>query len=161
MRDVYARAAHPHIVGYALAAAGVGALPLVDLVGVPAIQAKLLHSLATLHGQTWERREIAEFLGLLGAGIGIAYGARMAGRALVKLVPGVGQTVGAVWGATASGAATYALGKAAAFHFNRRHLGLATDPQALRRVFAEQLIQGSDILRDRIRSERGESEKSR
>jgi hypothetical protein len=47
VRDVYERAAHPHIVGHALAAAGVGALPLVDLVGVPAVQAKLLHSLAT------------------------------------------------------------------------------------------------------------------
>ncbi|TCT24240.1 YcjF family protein [Thiobaca trueperi] len=161
VRDVYARAAHPHIVGYALAAAGVGALPLVDLVGVPAIQAKLLHSLATLYGQTWERREIAEFLGLLGAGIGIAYGVRMAGRALVKLVPGIGQTVGAVWGATASGAATYALGKAAGFHFNHRNLGLTTDAKALRRVFAEQLTQGSGMLRDHVRPERDESEKIR
>jgi uncharacterized protein (DUF697 family) len=150
VRDVYARAAHPHIVGYALAAAGVGALPLVDLMGVPAIQAKLLHSLAVLYEQVWDRRMITEFLGLLGAGIGLAYGARVAGRALFKLIPGVGQTVGALWGASASGATTYALGKAAGFYFNRRSLGLNTDALALRRVFAEQFARGSEILRDSL-----------
>ncbi|MBK5965466.1 hypothetical protein CCR95_15560 [Thiocystis minor] len=154
VRDVYARAAHPHIVGYALTAAGIGALPVVDLIGVPAIQAKLLHSLAAIYEQVWDRRAIAEFLGLLGTGIGVAYGARVAGRALVKLVPGVGQTVGAVWGASASGATTYALGKAAGFYFDHRNRGLATEARALRRVFAEQLSRGSEILRDRIRAGR-------
>lgn len=54
IRDVYERAAHPHIVGYALTAAGIGALPLVDLIGVPAVQAKLLHSLAALYQQRWK-----------------------------------------------------------------------------------------------------------
>ena len=154
VRDVYARAAHPHIVGYALTAAGIGALPLVDLVGVPAIQAKLLHSLAALYEQTWDRRAIAEFLGLLGTGIGVAYGARIAGRALVKLVPGIGQTVGALWGASASGATTYALGKAAGFYFDHRNRGLATEARALRQVFAEQMSRGSEILRDSIRAGR-------
>jgi hypothetical protein len=76
VRDLYARAAHPHIVGYALAAAGVGALPLMDLAGVPAIQAKMLQSLAVLYGQPWDRRAIIDFLGLLGAGAGLAYAAR-------------------------------------------------------------------------------------
>ncbi|HRD49256.1 MAG TPA: 50S ribosome-binding GTPase, partial [Candidatus Contendobacter sp.] len=120
MRDVYERAAHPHIVGHALAAAGVGALPLVDLVGVPAVQAKLLHSLSTLYGQNWDGRAISEFLGLLGAGIGVGYVARTVGRELIKFIPWWGQTVGAVWGATTSGATTYALGKAAGYYFATR-----------------------------------------
>ena len=123
VRDTLARAAHPHIVGYALAATGVGALPVVDLVAVPAIQAKLLHSLAALYGQGWTRREVSEFLGLLGLGVGLGYGARLVGRALVKLVPFLGQTLGALWGATASGATTYALGKAAGYYFATRRVG--------------------------------------
>lgn len=151
--DIYARAAHAHIVGYALLAAGIGALPAIDLVAVPAIQSKLLHSLAVLYEQTWERQTIAEFLGLLGTGIGFAYGARVAGRALVKLVPGLGQTVGAVWGASASGAGTYALGQAASFYFNRRRLGLTTEAQALRTVFAERWSQGVRMSWDGKRSE--------
>jgi uncharacterized protein (DUF697 family) len=145
--DLFDRAAHPHIVGYALAAAGVGALPVVDLAGVPAIQAKMLQSLAALHEQAWDRRAILEFLGLLGTGIGIAYGTRMAGRTLIKLVPYLGQTLGAVWGASASGATTFALGKAAAYYLRRRNLGLHTEARALRRVFADQITQGARLLR--------------
>nr|WP_120800057.1 GTPase [Thiocapsa rosea] len=154
VRDAYARSAHPHIVGYAIAAAGVGALPLVDLVGVPAIQAKMLQSLAALYGQDWDRRAILEFLGLLGTGIGVAYAARSAGRAVVKLIPVWGQTAGAIWGATASGATTYALGKAAGFHFNRRRRGLPADPDGLRRTFAEGFDTGSALLKDLVRSDR-------
>jgi uncharacterized protein (DUF697 family) len=152
--DAYARSAHPHIVGYAIAAAGVGALPLVDLVGVPAIQAKMLQSLAALYGQDWDRRAILEFLGLLGTGIGVAYAARSAGRAVVKLIPVWGQTAGAVWGATASGATTYALGKAAGFHFNRRRRGLPADAEGLRRTFAEGFDTGAALLKDLVTSDR-------
>jgi len=145
--DAYARAAHPHIVGHAMAAAGVGALPLVDLAGVPAVQAKLLRDLARLYGQTWDRRAVSEFLGLLGAGVGAGYLGRLLGREIVKLVPGWGQTLGAVWGATASGATTYALGKAAGFYFAGRRQGGSIEPEALRRVYAEALAVGSSILK--------------
>ncbi|MBL8248584.1 MAG: DUF697 domain-containing protein [Candidatus Competibacter sp.] len=147
MRDVYERAAHPHIVGHALAAAGVGALPLVDLVGVPAVQAKLLHSLSTLYGQNWDGRAISEFLGLLGAGIGVGYVARTVGRELIKFIPWWGQTVGAVWGATTSGATTYALGKAAGYYFATRQQAGAMDAETLRRVYAEALATGARFLK--------------
>ena len=147
IRDVYDRAAHPHIVGHALAAAGVGALPLVDLVGVPAVQAKLLHGLATLYGQNWNGRMVSEFLGLLGAGIGIGYLARTVGRELIKFVPWWGQTVGVVWGATMSGATTYALGKAAGYYFASQRRGDPVDAEALRRIYAEALASGANVLK--------------
>ena len=147
IRDVYDRAAHPHIVGHALAAAGVGALPLVDLVGVPAVQANLLRVLAKLYKQDWKVQMASEFLGLLGAGIGIGYLARTVGRELIKLVPWLGQTVGAVWGATASGATTYALGKAAGYYFASRRRHSLVDAEALRRVYAEALTSGANLLK--------------
>ena len=146
VRDTFARAAHPHIVGYALAAATLGALPVVDLVAVPAVQAKLLHSLAALYGQGWTRREVSEFLGLLGLGVGLGYVARLAGRGLVKLVPALGQTLGAVWGATASGATTYALGKAAGYYFGSRRLGEPIDAATLREVYAQAMASGTRLL---------------
>ncbi len=146
VRDAFARAAHPHIVGYALAAAGVGALPLVDLVGVPAVQAKLLHSLAVIYGQTWTAREVSEFLGLLGLGVGLSYLARLLGREVVKLIPYLGQTFGAVWGASASGATTYALGQTACRYFGWRRLGERVDAEALRRVYAEALTVAPRLL---------------
>jgi len=147
VRDAYARAAHPHIVGHALIAAGIGAMPLVDLVGVPAVQAKLLHSLATLYSQRWDRRTVAEFFGLLGVGIGVGYVARLFGREVIKLTPWLGQTVGAMWGATASSLTTYALGKSAAYYFASRQQGAALDPATLRQIYAEALTSGAGILK--------------
>ena len=151
IHDLYARTAHQHIVGYALTAAGLGALPVVDLVAVSAVQAKLLHSLALLYGQQWDKSMITEFLGLMGVGIASSYLARVLGRAVVKVIPFWGQTVGAMWGASSSGATTYALGKAAIYFFVRRRDGLNVDADALRGIYAKELERGSNLLKDRLR----------
>lgn len=144
--DVYARSAHPQIVAHSLAAAGIGAMPLLDWVGVPAIQAKLLHSLATIYQQSWGSRQIAEFIGLLGAGIGVGYLARLLGRSAAKLTPVWGQSLGAMWGATASAATTYALGKTASAYFLSRHHGHPLDAAALRHIYSEALAAGATLL---------------
>jgi uncharacterized protein (DUF697 family) len=146
--DVYARAAHPHLVGYSLAAAGLGALPLIDLALVPALQAKMLQSLAGIYGLEWSRRHSAEFLGLLGAGTVVAWGVRFAGRSVVKLVPGWGQVLGAAWGASASSGITWALGKAACYYLAQRRAGHAVEQAALRRVFGEALREGVPARRE-------------
>lgn len=153
VHDLYARTAHQHIVGYSLTAAGLGALPVVDLVAVSAVQAKLLHSLARLYGQYWDRSTITEFLGLVGAGIASGFLTRMLSRAVVKVIPFWGQTIGAVWGASSSGATTYALGKAAIYFFARRKDGLKVDQKTLRRIYAQELEQGTSLLKERLRSQ--------
>ncbi len=150
VRDLYASTAHRHIVGHAVAAAGLGALPAVDLVAVSAVQAKLLHALAALYGQRWERRMATEFVGLVGAGVASGFLARMLGRSAVKFIPFWGQTVGALWGASSAGASTYALGKAAVYFLGRRRDGLAVDAEALRAVYAEALERGAAVLRERL-----------
>lgn len=151
VQDLYERTAHQHIVGYALAAAGLGALPVVDLVAVSAVQAKLLHTLALLYGQRWDKNTITEFLGLAGAGIASGYIARLLSRAVVKVIPVWGQTMGALWGASSSGATTYALGKAAIYFFTRRKDGLNVDADTLRQIYAQELERGASILKDRLR----------
>lgn len=152
VRDLYARAAHQQTVGYALAAAGLGALPVVDLVAVTALQAKLLHSLAVLYRQRWDSRAVSEFIGLLGVGVTTAYLSRMVSRSLTKLIPFVGQTAGVAWGAGASGATTYALGKASIYFFAQRKQGLNVDPAILRRIYADSLQTGRTILSERLRA---------
>ncbi len=152
IHDLYARTAHQHIVGYALTAAGLGALPAVDVVAVSAVQAKLLHSLAVLYGQHWDRSTITEFLSLAGAGIASSYLTRLLSRAVVKIIPIWGQTVGAIWGASSSGATTYALGKAAIYFFVRRKNGLNVDADTLRGIYAKELERGAAMLKDRFRS---------
>ncbi|AKH38417.1 MULTISPECIES: YcjF family protein [Nitrosomonas] len=152
VRDLYERTAHQHIVGYSLTAAGLGALPVVDLVTVSTVQAKLLHGLAVLYGQSWDKRTTTEFLTLLGAGIASSYLARLVGRTVTKIIPVLGQTVGAVWGASSSGATTYALGKAAVYFFTRRKNGLNVDPETLRRIYMEALKSGASLLKERLRN---------
>ncbi|GJL75932.1 YcjF family protein [Nitrosomonas sp.] len=151
VHDLFERTAHQHIVGYATTAAGLGALPVVDLVAVTAVQAKLLHSLAALYGQSWDKRTVSEFMGLMGAGVATGYLTRLVGRAVSKLIPFWGQTVGAVWGASASGAATYALGKAAVYFFVRHRNNLHVDSATIRRIYAEELERGAAVLKDRLR----------
>lgn len=147
VNDVYAQAAHPQVVGYSLAAATVGALPMVDLALVPGVQARMLYNLGKLYQRPWDRRRSTEFLSLLGSGIASAYGLRMAGRSLVKLVPGWGQTIGAAWGATSSGALTYALGKAACFYLYRSRTGHPVEARILRRIHAQALKRGRSLIK--------------
>ena len=156
VHDLYARTAHQHIVGYTLAASGLGALPVVDLVAVSAVQAKLLHSLAILYGQRWDKNIITEFLGLVGAGIATSYVTRLLSRAVVKVIPFWGQTIGAVWSASSSGATTYALGKAAIYFFARRKGGLNVDPETLRRIYAQELERGASIIKERLQGNKTE-----
>jgi len=151
VHDVFAHAAHQHIVGYSTTASGLGALPVVDLVAVSAVQAKLLHSLAALYGQRWDKRMITEFIGLLGAGVATGYLTRWIGRAVTKFIPVLGQTVGAIWSASASGAATYALGKAAVYFFDRYRHNLGVDAKTIRRIYAEELERGAAVLKDRLK----------
>lgn len=151
VHDLYARTAHQHIIGYSLTASGLGALPVVDLVAVSAVQVKLLHGLATLYEQVWDKETIAKFFGLMGASLASGLLARMLGRSIVKLIPVWGQTVGAVWGASASGATTYALGKASVYFLSRRKEGLNVDAKLLRQVYTDALAQGVTILKARFK----------
>ena len=91
----------------------------------------------------------SEFLGLLGVGAGVSYLMRMVGRELIKLTPWLGQTLGAVWGATASGATTYALGKAASYYFAHRRRGARVEAAQLRQIYAEALAKGARFLQQR------------
>ncbi len=148
VQNTYSRAAHPHIMGHALAAAGLGALPLVDIALLPTLQVKLLHTLSSIYGHHWNRRTSKEFFGLLGAGIVAGYGLRWAGRSLIKLIPVWGQTAGAVWGASSSAAVTYALGKSACYYLGRKSQGMAVDGDKLRHIYADAFRRGTRLKTD-------------
>ena len=70
LRDEFFRAAHPHIVAYAMAAGGAGAVPVpaVDVPLVLAIQAKLLHTVAAIYRQPMDLPRMAEIAAALGLG---------------------------------------------------------------------------------------------
>lgn len=152
VRDAFARAAHPHIVGHSLTAGALGAVPVVDLVAVTAVQVKMLHAIAALHGERWSRRLAGEFVTLLGGGIAGGVLGRMLGKSVVKLVPGWGQTLGAAWGASTSAGVTYAIGKAAVAFLAARKAG-TVQAESVRAAYSDALQDAGRLLRGR--DERG------
>jgi uncharacterized protein (DUF697 family)/putative ribosome biogenesis GTPase RsgA len=109
--------------------------PIVGLVSVPSIQAKLMYSLAARYGVEWDRRQMAEFVSVMGAGFLGAYGTNLLARQVMKLIPGWGQTVGALSAGAVSFAATYALGRAAAYYFFAKRNRLSVDTEEIKDLY--------------------------
>lgn len=145
--DAKADRAHPHIVGYATAAGAIDAVPMAGLVAVPAVQAKMLHSLARIYDVSWNRRTVAEFAAAIGTGTAINVLGMLGVRQIVKLIPVYGQTAGAAAAAVASFATTFALGKAACV-FLARH-GEALDPGSLTATYRAALDEAFSLAKQR------------
>jgi uncharacterized protein (DUF697 family) len=136
LRDLYFRAAHPHIIGYAVAAGAVASVP-VPLVDIPlfmAVQAKLFHTVASIYGQPMSKSRMAEVFSTLG----ISVAARLGAREVFKLIPGVGSAVAALFAA----ASTYGLGCTLAAYFSYVRNGDVPDAAALRALYHDQYEEG-------------------
>jgi uncharacterized protein (DUF697 family) len=127
-----------HVMGYAGAAAAVDVVPVAGAVAVPAVQAKMLHSLGEIYGVAWDRRMVGELAGALGAGVLTRIATGFGARQLAKLVPVWGQTAGAAAAAAMSFAATFALGKAAIVYLERRSAG-GSGVEGVRQAYEEGL----------------------
>lgn len=130
------------VLWYAMAASTTDLLPAVGLVTVPALQAKMLHSLANQYGVPWSLKTFTEFVSVLGASFGIQYGVRLSVRQLAKFIPVYGQTVGALAAATVSFGTTYALGRAANYYFYRISRGESVDTDSMQRMYKEAFERG-------------------
>ena len=150
--DVFWQDAHPKVVGYSMAAAVAGGVPIADLALLPTVQGAMIYALAETYGVTWTARNTTEFLGLLGAGAVAAYGMLALGRSVVKLVPVWGQTAGIAWGAVAGGAITFGLGKAACYYLGSKRTGRTISAEKLREVYRDALREGRAMVREQLAS---------
>jgi uncharacterized protein (DUF697 family) len=137
--------AHPHVVGYSTAAAAVDSIPLAGLIGVPGVQAKMLHSLARIYGIGWDRRTLGEFASAIGTGTVLKLLSHLGVRQISRLIPIYGQTVGAVAASAASFATTFALGKAACYFLARRRAG-ETDFSGVAGVYRSALAEALKLV---------------
>ena len=142
--DVYARRAEPAIIAHALAAGSIDLVPVpgVALPLVISVQARLCHTLARLYGQPLDRRNWTE----IGTALGAGFLARLGGRQLIKLVPVYGSLLAAV----TTAASTYALGKVVGYYFGTLRQGASPDPEAIRRLYAQEFARGRERLRQRL-----------
>jgi uncharacterized protein (DUF697 family) len=152
--DKLAIEAHPHIVGYATAAAAADVLPAAGAVAVPVVQSKMLHSLARIYGVDWNRKALAEFAACLGVGALSRIAAGFGLRQLAKLIPVYGQTAGAAAAAATSFATTFAIGKAACY-FLAVHRRGASDPKGVAATYAKALTAAFRFFRERQQLEGG------
>jgi uncharacterized protein (DUF697 family) len=147
VRDDLFRKAHPHIVAYAMAAGGAGAVPLpvVDVPLVLTAQARMLYMIAEIYQQPMDLARMAEIAGALGLG----FLTRLGVRELVKFVPvpGLGPSVSALYAA----ASTYALGTALCQYFGRVRGGAKLDLGTIRRLYATELKQSKLWIAERMR----------
>jgi uncharacterized protein (DUF697 family) len=153
INDALAAEAHPHVLGYATAAAAIDIFPVAGLVAVPGVQAKLLHSLARIYDVVWDRRTLAAFAGCFGTGAIVRLLSSMGIRQLAKLVPVYGQTAGAVAASASSFATTFALGKAACYFLARRRAG-ETDPEGVAEAYRAALADAFRIAKERHLNDR-------
>ncbi len=111
------------VLWYASATGGTDAIPVVGLVSVPMIQAKMLHGLANQYGVTWNKRAMTEFIAILGTGFTAQYFSKLGIRQLIKLIPGYGQTAGSATAAVFSFCSTYAIGRVACKYMYHKSKG--------------------------------------
>ena len=125
------------IMWYAGIAGASDAIPVVGLVSVPAIQGKMLHSLANQYGIEWNRQRFSEFAGLLGTSFAFQYLSKLGLRQLVKIIPVYGQTVGSASATVISFGTTFAIGRAACKYLYYIRKGEPVSEAGVREAFEE------------------------
>ena len=136
------------IIWYAGSAGASDLLPAVGLVSVPAIQGKMLHSLANQYGIEWNKQTFMEFIGLLGSSFALKYSAKFAIRELVKFVPVYGQTVGSATAGVISSASTYAIGRVACKYLYHKSKGEPVSTKEMTKLYKEALTKGTKVAKN-------------
>ncbi len=134
------------VLWYAGTASATDLLPAVGLVSVPAIQAKLLHSLATQYGIHWDKRVFSEFIGALGTTFSLQYGVRLGIRELVKFVPYYGKTLGAMTAAVMSFGTTYGLGRVACYFFYQKKYAHPIDTKHMKKLYQQAFLNSQKVI---------------
>ena len=107
--------------------AGFIPLPLLDAAGILTIQLWMLRDLAKLYDIPFKKHLAKSLVGTLVGNVG--------STGLIKFIPGLGHLLGGGAVAVSGGAATYALGKVFAQHFDQGGTLLSFDPIKSREYF--------------------------
>jgi uncharacterized protein (DUF697 family) len=130
------------VLWYCGSAAATDLVPVFGLVSVPAIQAKMLHSLAKQYGIDWNKKTFTELIGSLGSSFALQYSSKLGARQLVKFIPVYGQTVGAIAAASMSFATSYGLGRVACYYFYLKQKGEVVSPEKMQDLYKNAFKKG-------------------
>ncbi len=127
---------------------GLVPIPLVDMVGLTAIQLNMVRKIAKAYELPFIRDKVKNVVGsLVGSAIPTAAGAPLA-ASIAKSVPVIGWTAGAIAMPVIAGAATYAVAKVFVQHFASGGTFLTFDPDKVKEYYAEMLKEGREVAKE-------------
>jgi uncharacterized protein (DUF697 family) len=130
-----------------LASMGVGLIPVpcADLVALMGIQLDLIRKMAAEYGIPF-RQDVGKSIiaSLMGGFLPVTLG--FAAASMIKFIPLIGQTTGAVVMPVMSGASTYAIYKVFMQHFESGGTFLDLDPSKVKAYFSEQFAKGKKVV---------------
>jgi uncharacterized protein (DUF697 family) len=132
-----------------LASMGVGLIPvpIVDVVALMGLQLNMIRKLSAEYAVPF-RQDVGKSIitTLMGGFLPVTLGCAIA--SMVKFIPLIGQTTGAVTMPVVSGASTYAIYKVFVQHFESGGTFLDLDPAKVKSYFAEQFTKGKKVVMD-------------
>ncbi len=131
---------------YGSVAIGLIPMPLVDFVALTGVQLNMLRKMCKTYDISFSKDKGKNILAsLLGGVIPTSLSGTLA--SMLKVVPLIGQTTGALSMAILAGASTYAVGKVFVQHFESGGTFLDFDPAKVKDYFAEQFQEGQKIAK--------------
>lgn len=135
--------------------AGLIPLPLVDVALVSGIQLKMLHSLAEIYEQEFNKEIAHSIIGALIGGVVPA----TATSSFAKLIPGAGTISGMISMSALSSASTYAVGQVFIKHFESGGTLLTFDVEAMRDYFIQTFEDGKKVAANLGKGKTAETDK--
>ena len=133
------------VLWYSGSAAASDLVPALGLVSVPAIQAKMLHSIAKRFDLSFSSQLFSELVASLGSSFALQYSTRLGARQMAKFIPIYGQTAGALAASSMSFATTFALGRVACYFFYSKQRGEVSTKQDMQLIYKNALMQGKSV----------------
>jgi len=130
---------------YGAVALGMAPLPMVDLLGLYALQVELVSALAKKHNVPFKPDMVKALLGSL-VGSVLPVSLAPAFFSLFKLIPVIGWTAGASTMCIIGGASTYAVGRVFDKHFASGGTLLNVETDKLRTAFKEKYEEGKEYV---------------
>jgi uncharacterized protein (DUF697 family) len=123
-------------------------LPVFDVVAVTGVQVKMLKELSDVYDLPFSADLVRKSVAALASGLGAVVLGAALGGSLVKLVPGIGTTLGVLSIPIVAAAFTRAVGRVFRMHFEAGGTVLNFQPAAMREHFKSEFERAKEIAAD-------------
>ena len=120
-------------------------IPLVDFVGLTAVQVNMLRKISGAYGIPFFKDKVKNVLSSLAGGAFPTLISIPLAASLTKFVPAAGMTLGVVSMPIVAGATTYAIAKVFVQHFASGGTFLSFDPEIVKDYYAQMFKEGQKV----------------